>query len=82
MSRADELRAQLAAVEAEEAAEDALRSARDAYRANPDDDAAKAAAKAAARELRTVRETARVDRGLGVTVSPDTVVGSATVEEV
>jgi hypothetical protein len=64
MSRADELRAQLAAVEAEDAAQADLDRARETYREAPDDPAAKAAARAAAETLRRVRAEQRVDRDL------------------
>lgn len=77
MSRADDLRAQLAAVEAEEEAEATLNAAVEAYRANLDDPAAKAAATEAAQALRAVRAETRADRGLSASVAPDAVAAVA-----
>lgn len=62
MSRADELRRQLADLEAEESAQADLSAARTAYRASPDDQKAKAAAQDAAARLREVRKLQRETR--------------------
>lgn len=65
MSRADELRAQLAAAEAEEETLNVLTKAREYYRENPDDPTAKAAAQEAALALRTARGAHRALRDIG-----------------
>lgn len=88
MSRADELRRQLAQVEAEESAETDLANARQEYRANPDDPAAKAAAQDAAQRLRDVRQAQRKDRtdtasaAGDATVTLDAMQARASVREV
>jgi hypothetical protein len=78
MGRADELRAQLAAAEAEETALAALDEARAAYRAAPDDIVAKATAQAAAKVVRDTRAQLRAHRV--VTAGPgDAVIAPAVV---
>lgn len=65
MSRADELRAQLAAAEAEEESLSALEQARNYFRQNPDDPEAKAAAQAASLAVRAARGAHRALRDIG-----------------
>lgn len=66
MSRADDLRAQADAIEAEERLAAEYEAAVEAYRADPTE-AAKQAYKDAAQALRDARRTARSDRtGVGV----------------
>jgi hypothetical protein len=88
MSRADELRAQLAEFEAEDEAATELRAARAAFRDRPGDPAAKERAQAAAARLRQVRAAARESRmpvygGQGdAVVKPETIAAAAAVREV
>lgn len=85
MSLDDELRAlraQLTRVESEAAAQEALSAARSAFRAAPDDPAAKDAAQAAAQRLRALRAEQRGHRrapasGISAVVRPEPVAATA-----